>query len=244
MGKLTLILTMLLVCWGEIHAQVVSTNIDTKTLQQILLNTSLQEGVEMLHNQQVDTIRKKQNRLMALTSSLATYKNLYMVTLENAKGFGVESGIYKSIVASSISIVEHSAQAIEDIMKTNLTGKAVASVRISGMLTQAAHLGNLFFNIVNNAEIPNPMASKMTGAETPRKDKLNLLNRFERLKMAIDISIELKKIDHDLIMIIYYCRHNSLSDLLFHIDRKTWVNYHYANFSSKQLIDKWNSLVK
>ena len=62
--------------------------------------------------------------------------------------------------------------------------------------------------------------------------------------MALMISMELIKIDHDLVMICYYCKYNSLSDLLLHVDRETWVNYHYANFTARQLIDKWNGLVK
>lgn len=243
MGRLKLLTVALcMVCVPCANAWV-KYNTDIKTIKQVMLNTTLQEGVELLHNQQVDTIRKRQNKLMTLTTTLATQKDLYMRSLENAEGFGAESGIYRSIVRSSVNIANNSALAVKAVMKTNLTGKAIAITRIGGMVTEAAHLGNLFFNIVNNARLSNPLTGILTGAESPQKDRVNLLNRYERLKMAMDIAIELKKIDRQMTMLLYYCRYNSLTDLLMHMDRETWVNYIYANFSSKHLIKQWNSLV-
>mgnify|MGYP001148686880 CR=1 FL=1 len=243
MGRLTFIAILFCLVYSPCAKAWVKYNIDAKTIKQVLLNTSMQEGVELLHNQQVDTIRKRQNRLMALTTTLATQKELYMRSMENAEGFGAESGIYRSIVRSSINIANNSALAVKAVMKTNLTGKAIVITRIGGIVTEAAHLGNLFFNIVNNARLSNPLIGTLTGAESPKKDNLNLLNRYERLKMAMDIAIELKKIDRQMTMLLYYCRYNSLSDLLMHMDRETWVNYIYANFTSKHLIEQWNSLV-
>ena len=79
-------------------------------------------------------------------------------------------------------------------------------LRISG-LHDHFQLGNLFFNIVTNATVENPLKSKMPGSESSKKDELNLLNRHERLYMALKISMELKKIDHDLVMICYYCKY-------------------------------------
>ena len=243
MGRLTFILILFcLVCSPSTKAWV-KYNTDTKTIKQVLLNTSMQEGVELLHNQQVDTIRKRQNRLMALTTTLATQKDLYMRTLENSNGFDAESGIYRSIVRSSINIANNSALAVKAIMKTNLTGKVIVATRIGSIVTEAAHLGNLFFNIVNNAKIANPLMGKLSGAEDPKKDKLNLLNRYERLKMAMDICIELKKIDHQMAMILYYCKYNTFGDILLNVDRETYVNYCYANLTSKNLIRQWQSLV-
>lgn len=242
MGRLKMLAAFVMGCSFCAVAQNVNT--DIKTTEQLLLNTAMQEGVELLHNQQVDSIRTKQNKLMELAASYAALKDVYMVTLENAKGFGPESGVYRAIVATALDIVSHSVTATEAVWKTNITGKAIAVYKIADMVTESAHLGNLFFDIINNAEIANPLASKMSGAEAPKKDKYNLLNRHERLGMALKICTGLKKIDHRLVMMIYYCRHNSLSSLLMHMDRETWITYHYANFSSKKLINQWNSLVK
>ena len=242
MGRLKI--TFALVLAGIVGASAQDVNTDYKTIEQVMLNTALMEGVELLHNQQVDTVRKRQEKLMGLTVTYAGLKDLLITTLENAKGFGPESGVYRSIVATSLNIVEHTVKATKAIGDSNLTGKAIASVKVYELMTEAAHLGNLFFDIINNAEVKNPMRSKMEGAAEPTKDKYNLLNRHERLAMALKISMELKKIDRKLVMIDYYCRHNSLSDLLLHVDRQTWVTYHYANFSSKRLIDKWNQLTE
>lgn len=243
MGKLSLAVCLSVLFSCQAFAQV-QENTDTKTIEQVMINTAIQKGVEAYHNQQVDTIKKKQEKLMGLTMSLATYKELLKLTLENAKGFGVESGIYKSIVATSIEIVSNATKATNAVMKTNLTGKAITAAKIYGLLTEAAHLGNLFFSIVTNAEVPNPLKSKMPGAEAPKKEKLNLLNRYERLDMALKIQSDLKRINHELVMVIYYCSYNSFSDLLIHLDVKTWRNYHYANFKYRDIINQWNSLSK
>lgn len=219
-------------------------NYDSKTRNQVIANTASQEAVEVLHNQTIDTIRKKQEKLMSLTGVLAASKTAFLFTLENAEGFGVRSGVYKSIIATSGDIVKRSASAVSAICDANLTGEALAIFKVSELVTQAAHLGNLFFDIVTNATVANPMAGKMDGAKKAKKDAINLLNRHERLKMALDIRWQLKKIDHQLMMVEYYCKHNSLNDLLLALDRKTWITYHYANFSTKRLVDQWNMLGK
>lgn len=243
MGRL-IVFSLCLLVFASIGNAQGHINYDQKSTEQVLLNTASQKTIEYLHTETVDTIQKRQRRLGGLVGSLSTYKTLFKLTLDNAKGFGVRSGIYKSIVATSGDIVAHSAAAVEAIGNTNLTGKAITLFKVAELVTEAAHLGNMFFDIVTNATVPNPLVGKMEGSKEAKKDERNLLNRHERLKMALDIRLELKKIDHQLVMLTYYCKHNSLSDLLLTMDRKTWITYHYANFSSKQIINQWNKLLE
>lgn len=224
-------------------AQYMNLNYDKKTTEQVGLNTAMQEGVEIVHNVQVDSIKSRQNKLMGLTATYAGLKDMYMVTLQNAKGFGEDSGIYKSVVSVSLNIVTHSGEVIKTIDNSTLMGKATALLKVADLVTDAAHLGNLFFNIVNNAEVKNPLQNKLQGAEAAQKDKLNLLNRHERLSMALKLLVGLQKIDNSLVMMKYYLQHASLNDLLFRMDRKTWISYHTANAYNQKLIDQWNIFV-
>lgn len=243
MGRL--IIALALGCAGFLTAAAqYDINYDIKTTEQVGLNAAAQEGVEILHNIQVDSIRKKQERLAELTVSYSGLKELYMATLQNVRGFNTESGIYKSIVSTSLSIMTHAAQATSLISGANITEKAVAIYNVSDLVVQAAHLGNLFFDIVNNAEVSNPLKGKMEGAAETKKDRLNLLNRYERLEMALRIATDLQGIDRKLIMVKYYLRHASLSDLLFRFDRETWIAYYAANFYTNHLIEQWRHFVK
>lgn len=216
-------------------------NTDTKTIEQVMVNAAMQRGIEELHNEQVDTIKSKQQKLMEMIGAIASYKWLYQLTLENVKGFGVESGIYKSIVARCVSIANRSVKATEAVMNTNFTGKAIAAFKVYELVAEAAHLSNLFYNVVCNGTVQNP--KKLEGTNDD-KDKLNLLNRSERVSMALKIKDELGRIDRALLMVGWYCKNNSVENLLRHIDRETWITYVYSQISAKSLIKQWNSLAR
>lgn len=242
MGRFMILSLLLCFFAPYLSAQYVRENYDLKTLAQVQTNIASQKTVEYLHTQTVDTIRKKQNKLLALAGSLATYKTVFNMTLENASGFGVESGIYKSIVSTCEDIVIHSGLATEALWKTNFTGKAIGVIRIAEMVTEAAHLGNTFFAIVTNGTVKNPLKGKMDGAADVKKDEINLLNRYERLRMALSINMQLKDINTKLILLTYLSQHNSLNSLLLAIDRKTWITYHYSKNSTNNIINGWNKL--
>lgn len=238
MGKLIYFLILListpLLAYGQAKP-----NVDKKTIEQVYANTAAIEVAENEHNVVVDTIKKKQEKLASLLATLASYKILFNQTLENFKGFGPESGIYKAIFYKLGSVAKRSVTATDAMMKTNFTGKALAAFRIQELVFEATHLGNLFCNVVCNGTIKNPLKNDHTSSE---KDKLNLLNRSERLNLAVSISQELSKIDHSLLMVEYYCKHNSWGQLLSQMDRKTYATLLYAKHSTNQLIDRWNKL--
>lgn len=222
----------------------VNFNYDEKTTEQVYINLGMQESAEILHNIQVDSVKSKQIKLAELTAAYAGLKDLYMITLENAKGFGADSGIYKAIVSVSANIITHSGETIKAINNSTLVGKAAALLKVADAVVDAAHLGNLFFDIVNNAEVKNPLQDKMTGAEATKKDKYNILNRHERLSMALKLLVGLQKIDTDMVMLKYYLQYGCVNDILRKIDTKTWISYHAASASHLNLIRQWNEFVK
>lgn len=228
----------MLVCFTSVRAQRY-VNYDYKTTGQVTINTAAIKLAEIEHNEKVDSIKKKHEKLSALIGTLASYKGLFLETLENVKGFGHESGIYKSIIKKSANIAKYSVSATEAVYKTNFNGKAICAFKIQELVMEAAHLGNVFFNIVCNGTVKNPL--KLNGSND-NKDKLNLLNRNERLNMALTIDYELGKIERSLIALEYYCKHNSFQQLLSHIDQKTYVTFIHTRLSTNYLIDRWKGL--
>ena len=215
----------------------VNVNFDKQTIEWVTLNTATQAATNKLHNDQVDSIKQRQSRLMTLVTGIAAEKELLVQTYKNVSGFKKESKYYIAIAKTSADIISHSAQAVETIENSKLAGKAMAIVNVSQLVTQAVSLGKAFSDIVANCEVPNPLDQK-----TGNKDKHNLLNRHERLRMANDILFRLRGIDQALRYITYLARSSGWKDLLFQLDRKTYITYVMTNINTNDIISKWQRI--
>ena len=242
MGKqfLTLIGIILLTGLYASSYDVVNINFDEKTFEQLSLNVMAQVTTNELHNIQVDTLKKKQTKLMELVSAIAAEKELLIQTCQNVSGFKKETLYYITIARTGLDIINHSGQALETIEKSKLPGKVTAIVNISGLVTDAISLGKAFSDIVANCEVPNPLQQSETG----KKDKYNLLNRHERLYMANDILLRLRKIDHTLCYLIYLAKTSDWKYMLFNLDRKTYTTYIMTHINTNEIINKWERLNK
>lgn len=244
MGKqlLTLIL-LVLFCHNLLNAiDYVNINYDKQTLAQLTTNTATQEATNTLHNAQVDSVKKRQSRLLTLVADIAAHKRLLMQTYENVSGFKKEKKYYIAMVATGSDIIDHSAKAIEVINKSSWTGKTMMILNISKLVNSAISLGKAFSDIVANCEVPNPINHPDANSAEQKKDKYNLLNRHERLQMANDILFRLKNIDRAICYLTYLCKNTDVKDLLFHLDRKTYLNYIMSRININSMIDKWNRI--
>lgn len=221
---------------------IVNVNFDEKTLAQLELNTATQVATNTLHNIQVDSIKKKQAELAAIVMVIAAEKALNYQSYRNVDGFKIESKYYKAILTTGADIINHSSQAIEVIGKSKLTGKVKIIMNISGLYTQAVSLGKAFSDIVANCEVRNPL--DLSESNSGNKDKYNLLNRHERLRMANDILFRLRIIDWKIRYLTYLCKTADIRDVLFQLDRKTYLNYIWARISINDMINKWNRIEK
>ena len=70
---------------------------DRNCLKIVMVNTASQKLIEEQHNQRVDTIAAKKQKVELYTVSMATMKELYKLSMENISGFGTESLYYKEI---------------------------------------------------------------------------------------------------------------------------------------------------
>lgn len=221
---------------------IVNINLDEKTLEQLVENTATQEATNVLHNIQVDSIKQRQSRLSKLIAGIAAEKELLIQTYENVSGFKKESKYYLAMVSTGTDIINHSTKAIEVINKSKWTGKAKMIMNVSDLVTQAISFGKAFADIVANSTVPNPI--KHPDSTAGDKDKYNLLNRHERLRMANDILFRLRKIDWTIQYLTYLCKTADLKDILFQLDRKTYLNYIMTRININDMVNKWNRIEK
>lgn len=217
-------------------------NYDEKTRRWLEANTATQAAGNMLQNEQVDSIKKKQTRLSELVNTIMLNKQFLIQTYQNVSGFKAESRYYKLLVSVGADVVNHSAVAVKAINNSKLAGKADALLQVSGLVTKAVGLGKAFADIVANSKVPNPI--NHTDAKSGDGDGHNLLNRHERLAMANDIIVRLQSIDRSLQFIIYVSRTSNLSDLVRHLDMGSYARYIMANVEINGIINKWNSIKK
>ncbi len=241
MGKSFIIMILLAVM---IPSVVIAQNMnyDFQTLEQLTINVSAQVATNELHNRQVDTIKKKQSKLLALVSGIAAEKELLIQSYQNVAGFKKENKYYLAMVSTGADIINHSSQAIDVINKSKWTGKAKMVMNVSGLVTEAIALGKAFADIVANSTVPNPI--KHPDATSGDKDKYNLLNRHERLRMANDILFRLRKIDWTIRYLTYLCKTADLKDVLFQLDRETYLNYIMTRININDMINKWDRVNK
>lgn len=242
MGKHCLTTTAILVFFSLSMAayDVVQINNDKKTLEQLTINTAAQVATNDLHNRQVDSIKKKQTKLLEAVSAIAAEKELIIQTYKNVSGFKKESKYYVTIAKTGLDILKHSEEAIDAIEKSKLAAKAMATVKVADLIMQATSLGKAFADIVADCEVPNPLNQ----TETSHKDKLNLLNRHERLYMANDILMRLRSIDNAIRLVTYYAMTSNWKNLLFHLDRKTFTTYIMTQVNTDDMIRKWERVKK
>lgn len=241
MGKIVTILVFTFLLGFPIMAyDIVNINYDKETLGQLTINTSAQVATNDLHNRQVDSIKQKQSKLLTIVTEIANQKLLIIQTYRNVTGFKKESKIYLAIAETGGDIIRHSQKAVSVINDSKFTGKAMAIIKVSDLVSQAISLGKAFSDIVADCEVPNPLNQSEKG----NKDKYNLLNRNERLYMANDILFRLRGIDQSLRFLIYLCKNSGWRDLIFHIDRKTYITYIVTKVNTKDIINKWERVNK
>jgi hypothetical protein len=68
--------------------------IDLKTTKAVATNAASQKVIEDKHNQRLDSISSKQQKLMKYTAAMESFKELYKLSVQNVTGFGEESKYY------------------------------------------------------------------------------------------------------------------------------------------------------
>lgn len=248
MGRLIAIMSMLLILSLSAHSAspYIQFNEDKKTRDQVLLNTSMQMLVETAHTLALDSATQKQKRMAVAADIYAACKYSYHRTLENVKGFERESALYKCLARTGADIVRNAGLAKAELSKSKVAGKITAGMKIGEMVVHAASLASTFVSVVTNATVQNPMEEFIDGTYqvdlTSSKDKYNLMNRYERMKMARDILYEMRRINWDLFKMRMHLRTQNAWGAIRYLDWDGYINALVAKKHVENAISSWKSL--
>ena len=204
---------------------------DRNCLKIVMVNTASQKLIEEQHNQRVDTIAAKKQKV----------KELYKLSMENISGFGTESLYYKEIGLCALDILRNVPVLVSTVNKAKFSNKLLCLNELGNLVTETQQLVGNFVNIVNNARIPNPLRGQATAEK--KDDGYNLLDRYERLTLANSIYTDLNRIRYKVEGMVLMAQYATANDLFFAIDPEGWANVVTMKNHVGNLVQDWNGLV-
>ena len=216
-------------------------DIDKNCIKVVAANTASQKLIEDQHNQRLDSIASKKQKVELYSVSMATIKELYKLTMENISGFGTESLYYKEIGTCAFDILKDVPELINTVNKAKFKNKLACLTELGGLVMETQQLVGNFVNIVNNAKVQNPL--KGQGTAEKKSDGYNLLDRYERLSLANRIYTDLMEIRYKVEGMMLMAQFATANDLFLAIDPEGWANVVTMKNQVGGLIQDWNGLV-
>ena len=143
--------------------------IDKNCIKVVAANTASQKLIEDQHNLQLDSIAARKQKVELYTVSMATIKELYKLTMENVSGFGTESLYYKEIGSCAFDILKDVPELVKTVNEAKFTNKLYCLTELGGLVAETQQLVGDFVNIVNNAEVQNPLKGQGTARIQPAR---------------------------------------------------------------------------
>lgn len=213
---------------------------DRNCLKIVMANTASQKLIEEQHNQRVDTIAAKKQKVELYTVSMATMKELYKLSMENISGFGTESLYYKEIGLCALDILRNVPVLVSTVSKAKFSNRLLCLNELGNLVAETQQLVGNFVNIVNNAKFP----IRCRDRQLPKKDDgYNLLDRYERLTLANSIYTDLNRIRYKVEGMVLMAQYATANDLFFAIDPEGWANVVTMKNHVGNLVQDWNGLV-
>lgn len=213
---------------------------DPYCLKAVTTNLATQKAIEDGHNQRLDSISSRKRKVELYTVSMATIKELYKATMQNVSSFGTESKYYVEIGRCAFDILRDVPELVKTVNKAKFSNKLLCLNELGNIVTETQQLVGDFVNIVNNAQIENPLKEQ---SNTEKKsDGYNFLDRYERLTVANTIYSHLTKLRYKVEGMMAMAQYATLNDLCFAIDPEGWANVVTMKNQVSTLIWQWNGL--
>lgn len=241
MGKIRILLGIgLLSVTFSVNAGWINIVYDYHCLTAYITNMAAIAAAEEPHTQKVDSINKKQQKIMQYSTAMAQIKEAYRVSMQNIDGFKEESQYYKSIANEATLIVKLCPELYEAFKGSQFPGKFVAATRILSLYDKTSQLVQDFINICTNSTVKNPLSG---GKKTEsKKDDYNVLDRKQRLGVAIQILSDLRQIRSELIRMRYNLQLCGKEDILKVLDYGTYIRMLGAKNIAENIKHKWSEL--
>lgn len=213
--------------------------IDPWSIEAVVQNMATQAAVENMHNRRLDSIAAKQKKIEQLTVTMATIAEAYQITMQNIRGFGSESRYYIEIGLNSYEIVTRVPRILRKISRAHIPGQARCVMELTNVVAKTQQLVGDFVNIVNNARVSNPLPN---GTAPVKRDGHNLLDRNDRLDMAIRIHSDLLHLRYKMQYLESLADCATWNSLFFAIAPADWCAIMDMRLQSEHLIRRWRGL--
>ena len=114
--------------------------IDRNCIATVGANLASQKLIEGQHNQRLDSIASKKQKVELYTVSMATIKELYKLSMENISGFGTESLYYKEIGSCAFDILKDVPELIETVGRAKFTNKLLCLNELGNLVAETQQL--------------------------------------------------------------------------------------------------------
>ena len=141
---------------------------DPWTTAKVAANTASQKVIEEKHNERLDSMSAKQQKIMQYTAAMQTVRELYQLTMENITGFGEETKYYVEICQLTFEIMENVPVVLDYISHSPVRNYVLCISEIADVVTETEGLVADFVDIVNNGKIHNPLKKATTITKCPR----------------------------------------------------------------------------
>lgn len=231
-----------LLATSQAHA-VYKVVVDKKTAATVTANATSQKLIEDQHNERLDSISVKQQRMEKYTATMATIKELYKYTLQNYQGFGSESKLYIGIFNCTVEIFKDIPVVISALNKNPGKNYLLCLSEMEDIISNTGQCVQTFKDIVTNGKVKSPLAKNDYITEETNGDGHNFLDRYERYMLANKIYTRLREIQYKMDAMVLVCKYcNSLSNLLFALDSDSWIAYMSMKNKTNYLINQWKGL--
>lgn len=236
------------------YAQVTRIVIDPKTIAALEANTAAICLVEDEHNQELDSISDKQERMAKYSATMESIKELYRMSMQNVRGFGEESAYFKELGYQFSLVPLNSAKAIKAIKQCPYVNYINALNEIADIQMDCIGIVKVFIDVVNNGKISlkdftsgkgDGMSNLLKNAEIGKGDGYNFLDRYARLKLCNDLLTRINDINIQLQQIVYVCEYGkTLSNLFYNLDPEGWIDYMAGRNIVESVINDFNYELK
>ena len=248
MDKLKIIQIFIVIFSGifpiSVEAQYYDIVCDYKTIATVAKNTATIEADWLLQKNLYDKINNLQNKNAGYTLDMALIAEAYKISMQNINGFGSESKYYQYIGESAVDIANRLPRLISTVSHASLPGKLYVITELSNLYGKTYQLVSDFINIATNAKVKSPLSTggSANQQESKKGDGYNLLDRNDRLSIALTIYADLQNLRYKIIYLEWMVKCATWGNLLYSMDPQSWASIMTGKIIMQSLISRWNCL--
>lgn len=180
--KLGLIIYGLLTIFSS-NAIVITVNTDLVSIGAVGKNTLYLKQREAQHKARLDSVITKQKKILKYTTEMATLRELHYSSLQNTEFQGKDSKIYKNSLDLTNQIIYGVPQLMAKVQSTDWKSRGEIISKLENICLESKNLMEDYVTIVAGQKTKNRAGG----------DGANFLERFDRLNMAKQINLKLRK---------------------------------------------------